>query len=138
MTTVKHLDHLNLDVADMEASIHFYRDHFGFEPVERGTYDGAPWTIIRAGDALLCLYERPGLHPGAGLNHFGLRITDERAWEETVARTGIPIRYGGAVRWPHSTAWYVRDPSGYEIEVALWKDDEVRFDPIAEDLDDAA
>ena len=33
----------------------------------------------------------------------------------------------GAVAWPHATAWYVLDPTGYEIEVALWDDDVVRF-----------
>jgi lactoylglutathione lyase len=134
MTSVKHLDHLNLQVGDLADSIRFYRDTFGFEPVERGRHDGTPWAIIRSGEAMLCLYEQTDLRPGAGLNHFGLRISDEAEWEETLARTRVPVRYGGAVRWPHSTAWYVKDPSGYEIEVVLWHDDAIRFEPIEADL----
>ena len=136
---VKHLDHLNMTVTDLAESADWYRRVFGFEKVEGGVYEGRPWGILRAGDALLCLYEHPGwrvpdederergrLH---GLNHFGLRILDREAWEETVRREGVEVRYGGEVRWPHSSAWYVTDPSGYEIEVALWDGDRVSFGP---------
>ena len=62
-----------------------------------------------------------------GLSHFGLRIQDRAAWEETVAREQVEVSYGGEVDWPHSSAWYVVDPTGYEIEVALWDDDAVAF-----------
>ncbi len=31
-------------------------------------------------------------------------------------------------RYPHSESWYVNDPTGWEIEVALWDNDQVRFD----------
>ena len=61
------------------------------------------------------------------MNHFALRITDEAGWRETLARERLPLNWGGETRWPHSTAWYVTDPTGYEIEVALWDDDTVRF-----------
>ena len=56
-----------------------------------------------------------------------LRITDREAWTDTVERESVTVGYGGEVRWPHSSAWYVTDPTGYEIEVALWDDDTVRF-----------
>ena len=67
-----------------------------------------------------------GVH---GLNHFGLRITDRAGWEKTMEREGIEPEYGGPVRWPHSTAWYIQDPTGYEIEVALWDEGVPRFGP---------
>lgn len=134
---VKHLDHLNLTVRDLEESLEWYGRVLGFERVEGGVQDGTPWAIARSGDALLCLYEHPdyrflenddrrgaGTH---GMNHFGLRITDPEAWERTVEREAVPVHYGGAVSWPHSTAWYISDPTGYEIEVAHWKDDRVAF-----------
>jgi catechol 2,3-dioxygenase-like lactoylglutathione lyase family enzyme len=131
---VRHLDHLNMSVADLAKSEDWYRRVFGFERVEGGTYDGSPWAILRAGDAMLCLYEHPEReapdpeeHGHHGLSHFGLRITDRAAWEATVAREKVEVGYGGAHRWPHSTAWYVTDPTGYEIEVALWDEDRVRF-----------
>ncbi len=65
-----------------------------------------------------------GLH---GINHFGLRITDRTAWEEIVDREKIEVLYDGPTRWSHSTSWYISDPTGYEIEVALWDDDMVAF-----------
>jgi lactoylglutathione lyase len=131
---VKHLDHLNMSVKDLAESIAWYGRVFGFQKVEGGTIEGRPWAILRGGDALLCLYEHakrkvpdPEQHGHHGLAHFGLRIDDRVAWEATVAREKVAVDYGGAFRWPHSTAWYVSDPTGYEIEVALWDDDEVRF-----------
>ena len=135
--SVKQIDHLNLSVHDLEASVTWYGRVFGFERVEGGVSNGVPWAIVRSGDALLCLYEHPEremldgdalqekrLH---GLNHFALRITDPEAFEESARREGVTVRYGGVVDWPHSKAWYVLDPTGYEIEVALWKDDTVMF-----------
>lgn len=62
--------------------------------------------------------------------HFGLRITDADEWLETVDREGLEVLYGGEVAWPHSTSWYLTDPTGYEIEVALWDRDRIAFDPI--------
>ena len=69
----------------------------------------------------------PGADGHHGPAHFGLRGVDRDAWEATLARERVPVGYGGAVRWPHSTSWYVTDPTGYEIEVACWDDDRVRF-----------
>ena len=131
---VKHLDHVNMSVKDLAESVDWYGRVFGFRKVEGGRYDGRPWAILRAGEALLCLYEHPERgspdpeeHGHHGAAHFGLRIDDQDAWEAAVRREKVEVGYGGAFRWPHSTAWYVTDPTGYEIEVALWDDDRVRF-----------
>jgi catechol 2,3-dioxygenase-like lactoylglutathione lyase family enzyme len=136
--SVTHLDHLNLTVRDFEETAAWYGRVFGFEIVEREIdAQGRPWGVLRAGDALLCIYEHPefrfedndarrGRH-AHGINHFGLRIADREAWEKTMEREGIVPAYGGPVSWPHSTAWYVEDPTGYEIEVALWDEKTPRF-----------
>jgi catechol 2,3-dioxygenase-like lactoylglutathione lyase family enzyme len=135
---VKHLDHLNLTVRDLAETVDFYGRLFGFEVVESGVYEGAPWAILRSGDAMLCCYEhaefevvRPRIASIHGMNHLALRIVDREAWEAVVAVEKPELLYGGVTRWPHSTAWYVADPSGYEIEVALWNDDTVRFGRVA-------
>lgn len=132
------LDHLNLTVRDFNESVAWYGRVFGFRLVEDGiTPQGSPWGILRSGDSMLCIYEdrvrRPIEEKNAAdqaahrIYHFGLRIRDRAAWEATVAREKIAVTYGGAYRYPHSTSWYIDDPSGHEIEVALWDGNEVRF-----------
>lgn len=133
------LDHVNLSVRDLGESVAWYGRVFGFAPVEEGVGDGTPWAILRSGegrgDALLCLYHHPeyafvdpeeadarGLH---GVRHVGFRIADERAWRATVARENLEAE---ELRYPHSTSWYLTDPTGYWIEVALWDGDRVAFD----------
>ncbi len=130
---VKQLDHLNMYVKSVESTIDWYQRVFGFEVVEGGIRDDIPWAIIKGGDAMLCIYERPDLaYPRKGsvaaVNHFGLRITNRDAWEKTIKKEDVDVEYGGAVRYPHSWSWYVKDPTGYEIEVALWDNDQVLFD----------
>ncbi len=134
---LKNIDHLNLTVADFEGTVNWYHRVFGFELVEEDVQDGTRWGVIRQGDVMLCIYQfedcryedrfalrKMGLH---GINHFGLRITDRTAWEEIIDREKIEVLYEGPIRWAHSTSWYVSDPTGYEIEVALWDNDKVAF-----------
>ena len=59
--------------------------------------------------------------------HFGIRVHDRADWEARVSREKIHVEYGGAYRYPHSTSWYVKDPTGHQIEVAYWDGDEVTF-----------
>lgn len=133
---VKHLDHLNMTVKDFDETSDWYKRVFGFEVVEAGIRSGAKWGILQSGEALLCVYEYPDLespekaiaHQGPHtVNHFGLRITDRERWEKTLKQEKVRVEYGGEVRYPNSSSWYVIDPTGYEIEVALWDEDRVKF-----------
>ncbi len=139
--SVKHLDHLNMTVKNLEESVQWYGNVFGFKKVEEGDGKFGRWAILRSGDAILCLYESPRVHSldetgrlehnRHGVNHFGFRILDREVWEQTVAEHGVDVRYEGRVEWPHSVSWYVVDPTGHEIEVVLWDEDMVRFAPVA-------
>jgi len=31
------------------------------------------------------------------------------------------------IQWPHSLAWYINDPTGWEIEVVYWENDTISF-----------
>ena len=134
MVAVAGFDHLNLTVRDLGETADWYRRVFGFERVEEGTWDGVPWAILRSedgqGEAMLCVYERPELGaPDADgrhhrVRHAGFRIRDRAAWEAVLAREGLASEF---IPYPHSESWYVTDPTGYEIEVVLWKDGRVRF-----------
>lgn len=133
--SVKHLDHLNMTVSNLDESKDWYKRVFGFEEVESGLRNGLKWAILKSGEAMLCIYEyvdlagphdwtKPDRHT---INHFGLRITDRRKWEETLKRENLSVLYGGEVSWNNSSSWYLHDPTGHEIEVALWDDDCVKF-----------
>jgi catechol 2,3-dioxygenase-like lactoylglutathione lyase family enzyme len=133
---VKHLDHLNMTVTDLAESLDWYRRVLDFEKVEDGLYQGHPWAIIRSGDAMLCLYERPDFkradkperlrRKAHELSHFALRITEPEAWAARVEDQKLTQVFD-TVHWPHSTAWYICDPTGYTIEIAAWKNDRVQF-----------
>lgn len=130
---VSNLDHLNLTVSNLDDTIAWYHRLFGFSVVESGTRRETRWAIIRSGDAMLCIYEHPEFTmPGEDsaehrINHFGLRIRDRKAFEKSIKELRVQVQYGGAIRYPHSWSWYLTDPSGHEIEVALWDNDEVSF-----------
>jgi len=134
--SVKHLDHLNMTVKNLEETKDWYKRVFGFELVESGLRSGMKWGILKSGEAMLCIYEYPelGMPSKAAsknnphtINHFGLRITDRKKWQDIVDKESLEVLYGGEVRYPKSTSWYVLDPTGYEIEVALWDRDIVAF-----------
>lgn len=60
-------------------------------------------------------------------NHLGFKINNREAFEKIISDLKIPVMYGGAYRYPHSFSWYIKDPSGYEIEVAFWDNNEITF-----------
>jgi catechol 2,3-dioxygenase-like lactoylglutathione lyase family enzyme len=135
---VQHIDHVNLSVADFEDSAEWYARVFGFRVVERGVQDGEPWGVLRGGDAMLCVYQKPDfefvdrfekadrrLHT---ISHFGLRISDGEEFERIIASEELEVLYGGPIRWQHGSSWYVTDPTGHEIEVALWDENIIVFD----------
>ena len=124
---IRHIDHLNLQVDDLAQTQEWYGRVFGFKIVEEGLQRGKPWCVLQSEAALLCLYQR-GEQPrkpseesrGDGMNHFAFKLWDADQWRHVLAREKIPVNYGGPIEWPHSTSWYVNDPSGYEIEVVHW------------------
>ena len=136
--SVTNLDHVNLSVHDFDESVAWYGRIFGFELVEDEVNEhGVRWGVLRRNDAMLCIYHHPeaehtdgwtlrdrGVHSVA---HFGLRVRDRKQWEAVVEREGVEVNFGGARKWPHSTAWYVADPTGWEIEVVYWDDDTIAF-----------
>lgn len=76
---------------------------------------------------MLCLYQAQEQRAEGALNHIGLRITDRAALESALAEHAVPVQYGGAYEHPHSTAFYVSDPAGNTLELAVWDGDEIRF-----------
>lgn len=123
-------DHLNINVKNLAESKDWYGKIFGFVEVEGGIdQEGMPWAILRNKDSMLCLYQAKKFEDinGSHFSHIGFRINDRAAWEEKISEHKIKVFYGGAYRYRHSYSWYIEDPSGYEIDVALWDDNKISF-----------
>lgn len=117
MLKVNGIDHINMQVRDLEQSIRFWHDLFGFELLEAmPEHNGA---IIGCPHALLALYENKDLDLTIpqGFSHFGFHIDN---FDEVLAACqalGIKVEYDGEVQWPKSKSIYLSDPNGYEIEL---------------------
>ncbi len=125
--------HLNLNVADIVRSEHFYQQVFGYvrivdtsgEIQREGQNLFVKQIIlgIPGADDLLALSELTGATVGTGgMSHFGIVVEDaevEALTKKVVACGGTILEYG--VREENGVAEpfaYVRDPDGYAIEVA--------------------
>ncbi len=124
------LDHINMTVEDLEKSLSFYEKLFDFKVVESGEHKGYPFAIIRNEDSMLCLYqaqgkEQPESSQTHKVYHFGLRVKDKNKWEEHLKNSGVTP----SLVWdyPHSKSWYINDPTGHEIEVSYWHNNQIRF-----------
>ena len=62
------------------------------------------------------------------INHFGITLTHEKEWIENIKKHNIEVMYGGQIEHKYSTSWYVVDPTGHEIEVSHWKNNNIKFD----------
>jgi len=139
--SVRHLDHVNLTVSDFDETVEWYGRILDFELVEQGVDAGKRWGVIRSGDAMLCIYERPGYmykdrfefesEKTHAMRHVGLRFSDRAEWEARIEREGIELREGYVIENRHSKSWYIQDPTGHEIEVACWNNDEITFEGCA-------
>ena len=141
MNNLVSIDHINLSVKKFSESAKWYKDVFDFEIVEQGLYKGLPWGVLRSQDTMLCIYEEKDKQSASNddsmLNqfyrvyHFGLRIKNKEDWELKVSSLKLKTYYQSPVKHTFSTSWYVHDPSGHEIEVACWENDEIKFKNIS-------
>ncbi len=113
------IDHVNMKVKDLEKSVEFYKNLFGFEikQEENPNKIDAPSKIIGNDAIKLCMYEVPDMSPEGGIAHFGFNITNFNEIIEKCKELGVQVLYGGIVDWDKSKSIYIVDPSGYEIEL---------------------
>ncbi len=113
------IDHVNMKVKDLEKSVKFYKNLFGFEikQEENANKLDVPSKIIGNDTIKLCLYEVPDMSPEGGIAHFGFNIANFNEVIEKCKELGVEVLYGGIVDWEKSKSVYIVDPSGYEIEL---------------------
>jgi len=111
------LNHVSVVAHDFEASVRFYVDVLGLEPLPTPTFaDRVQW--LRAGNLQVHLLERADTPPTHA--HFAFEVDDVVAVYERARELGILDRtFGYAIaELPGGEAQlYVRDPSGNLLEL---------------------
>ena len=110
------MDHVNMSVKNLEESVKFYKNLFGFE-IKKEQPDQKS-KIIGNDSIKLCLYEDPDMKPEGGIAHFGFHIQNFDDIMQKCKSLGVTIYYDGPVQFEKSRSIYISDPSGYDIELS--------------------
>jgi len=112
------LNHIGIYVKDLEASLAFYKEFFGFKEVTRFGSGEAKIAMIDIGGGLLEIVQRPGSPgkpPEGNWSHVAIHDPD---FDKTVAKItakGLPKR---DVTMANGTRLcFFSDPDGHVIEV---------------------
>ena len=123
------LDHVGVKVTDLDRSIRFYSDLFGFEMVDcrmlgRSNVEAAAMQV--GGSIIFLLHEASFREHSAeehgGVDHFCLTFTDTEFQEILERIKAMGVRLEGSVvprtgATGRSDSQYILDPDGNQIEV---------------------
>tara|TARA_R110000772_G_scaffold30532_14_gene75731 strand:- start:801 stop:1181 length:381 start_codon:yes stop_codon:yes gene_type:complete len=115
------IDHVNLQVLNLEESCRFWNKLLGFKELE--DIPDQNGKIIGTKEAKLALYENVEMEikEKGGFSHVSFHIENFEDIEEVCVELGLKIKYSGTVQWPKSRSIYINDPNGYEIELSeVW------------------
>jgi len=117
MIEITKVDHSNLTVQNIEATIQFYKSLFPFKTRYQKIYNGKPHAILDIPETLsLTLYE--GEVKKGSVNHFGFHIKNFNQILSVLKKNKVQCLYGGIVDYKKSQSIYIKDPNGYEIELS--------------------
>jgi len=105
------INHVALQVDDIEEAVAFYTDLFRPTAVDRSEPGAA---FLEFGDQFLALFERG---PRAEEPHFGLVVDDKQTARHALEEAGVDILPGGRLDF--------RDPSGNVVQVVQY--DQIQF-----------
>jgi glyoxylase I family protein len=133
---VTELDHIVLNVGDIDRSLKFYTEVLGLEPERLDEFKagkvGFPSVRIN-GDTIIDLFPIRGTGDTSNqtekrqgnLNHFCMVVAqqDFSGIVGYLAQYGIPVREGPVSRWGargRATSVYFLDPDGNEVEIRCY------------------
>lgn len=127
------LNHVALDVDDLETAVSFYCDVFDMERVPTPAFDRA-YTWLQFGDEQLHLIERDSVRPD--LQHFALIVDDFETVYDRAREYGVLGNGTGYIRaLPNGVVQcYFRDLSGNRIET-MWPDATTLREEIVDEID---
>ena len=100
------INHVALEVGDLDEALEFYGRFFSFEL--RGKRPRMAW--IDSGDQFLAL----SVGRGGGLDHVGIVVDDKEAVRAAATAAGLPVAPAGNLR--------IRDPWGNVLEIVDYRD----------------
>ncbi|MFE5208582.1 VOC family protein [Streptomyces sp. NPDC056600] len=119
--------HVALNVTDLERSLGFYRELFGFDVLEEGKDGDRRWALLgRDGRLLVALWQQSEggfAADRAGLHHLSFQVESVEEVEEAeqaLRALGAEFAYEGVV--PHgegaaSGGIFFTDPDGIRLEI---------------------
>ena len=119
------LDHVVLEVADVDRSLEFYVNVLGLAPERVAEFQAgaAGFPSVRAGSVLIDLFPRE--RPAPGPNHLCVEV-DVAADAMTAELDQHEVPHGAAQRrWgARGEGWsvYVHDPDGHQVEVRTYRE----------------
>ena len=134
--TVTELDHIVLNVGDIDRALTFYTDVLGLEPERLDEFKagevGFPSVRINP-DTIIDLFPMPlggslresDTKSKPNLNHFCMVVsqTDFSGIVDYLKENGVTVRQGPVSRWGargRATSVYFLDPDGNEIELRCY------------------
>lgn len=114
------VDHIAVDVKDLDASLAFYTDVLGLK--EQGTPDnvkaqGVIWLEWPDG-TVFHIVRSEGMSPPV-LGHLAVSVEDADAWKEYIRSKGVEIE-SPKVQVYNAKRFFLRDPSGNRFEFVEW------------------
>ena len=112
------LDHIGVYVRDLEKSLSFYEEVFGFPLKDRFTSGEAQIVVLDIGEGLLELIQRPGsptAPPEGNWSHVALKVDDFDAFVETLGGMGVEMRL--VSRPDGNRLCFFSDPDGHVVEL---------------------
>jgi catechol 2,3-dioxygenase-like lactoylglutathione lyase family enzyme len=110
------LHHVHLMASDVDATIAFWRDHFGAELVVDQVFAGARNVFLRVGEGRLHLYAQPPKHAGpATVHHLGVETDELESLVERLKAAGVSVT--DIRRHPEAAYAMASGPDGLLLEL---------------------
>jgi lactoylglutathione lyase len=120
---VKKLNHTRYRVADLEKTVHFYKEVLGLQEVRRSTSGrGSQLVFLKAPESEelieICKYDASGpVQVGPDLTHLAFEVDDIEAFARHSSALGYPLSDGPHKASGGSVIAFIDAPEGYEIEL---------------------
>jgi lactoylglutathione lyase len=112
------IDHLGLYVSDLERSLEFYKENFGFKEQERFQSGDAKIVALQLGNSILELIQRPGspcAPPKGNRSHTAMKIENYDEILNNLEGKGIELR--NITLEDGSRIAFLRDPDDHILEI---------------------